>query len=309
MAARAHDRRGHQRHRAAPARRATGSAPSTSPPPPAPATPRWPCGARRTSSSIPTGDEVRPLGSDPAPGELRRHELADARARRRARSGCTVESLARAPGRPGARSRPRSRDAAARADLVIVIAGSSAGRDDYTADVVAQAGTLLVHGVAVKPGPSRRARPRGRHGRARRTGLSGLRRADVRHLRDPAAGRARGAAPVDRPRAQARLARRLASSLGSDDWIRVRLGRVGGGLVATPLPRGAGVLTSLVRADGLLVVPAALEGHDAGARRSRCGCCATSTRSSVRSSRSARTTRCSTSPPRCCARAIRCRRS
>ena len=64
---------------------------------------------------------------------------------------------------------------------------------------------------------------------------------------------------------RARLARRLASSLGADDWIRVRLGRVGGGLVAAPLPRGAGVLTSLVRADGLLVVPAALEGHDAGA--------------------------------------------
>ena len=35
-------------------------------------------------------------------------------------------------------------------------------------------------------------------------------------------------------------------------------------LVAAPLPRGAGVLTSLVRADGLLLVPAAREGHDAG---------------------------------------------
>jgi putative molybdopterin biosynthesis protein len=46
--------------------------------------------------------------------------------------------------------------------------------------------------------------------------------------------------------------------------VRVRLGRVGGDLVATPLPRGAGVLTSLVRADGLLVVPAGLEGHHAG---------------------------------------------
>jgi putative molybdopterin biosynthesis protein len=44
----------------------------------------------------------------------------------------------------------------------------------------------------------------------------------------------------------------------------VRLGRVGGRLVATPLPRGAGVLTSLVRADGLLVVPAQLEGHHSG---------------------------------------------
>src|SRR6185437_4336051 len=35
--------------------------------------------------------------------------------------------------------------------------------------------------------------------------------------------------------------------------------------VATPLPRGAGVLISLVRADGLLVVPAGVEGHHAGA--------------------------------------------
>jgi putative molybdopterin biosynthesis protein len=52
--------------------------------------------------------------------------------------------------------------------------------------------------------------------------------------------------------------------MGMDDWVRVRLGRVAGRLVATPLPRGAGVLTSLVRADGLLVVPAELEGHHAG---------------------------------------------
>jgi len=49
-----------------------------------------------------------------------------------------------------------------------------------------------------------------------------------------------------------------------DDWVRVRLGVVGGTMVATPLPRGAGVLTSLVRADGLLVVPAVLEGHHPG---------------------------------------------
>src|SRR5207237_123010 len=73
------------------------------------------------------------------------------------------------------------------------------------------------------------------------------------------------APPRQRPRVAARLARKLASPLGMDDWVRVRLGAVGGSLVATPLPRGAGVLTSLVRADGLLVVPAALEGHDAGA--------------------------------------------
>src|SRR5262249_58965467 len=51
---------------------------------------------------------------------------------------------------------------------------------------------------------------------------------------------------------------------GMDDWVRVRLGEVGGTMVAAPLPRGAGVLTSLVRADGLLVVPAGQEGHHPG---------------------------------------------
>jgi putative molybdopterin biosynthesis protein len=80
----------------------------------------------------------------------------------------------------------------------------------------------------------------------------------------PLLARLEGAPPPEAPVAQARLARKLASTMGMDDWIRVRLGRVGGQLVATPLPRGAGVLTSLVRADGLLVVPAKLEGHHAG---------------------------------------------
>ena len=73
-----------------------------------------------------------------------------------------------------------------------------------------------------------------------------------------------GTAPRHRPRITARLARKLASPLGMDDWIRVRLGVVNGTMVATPLPRGAGVLTSLVRADGLLVVPAGVEGHHPG---------------------------------------------
>ena len=147
---------------------------------------------------------------------------------------------------------------------MIVIAGSSAGRDDYTADVVAEVGELLVHGVAVRPG---HPVVLGRVGGTAVLGAPGYpvsAALTFEIFAVPLLAALEGAAPVERPRARARLARRLASSLGADDWIRVRLGRVGGGLVATPLPRGAGVLTSLVRADGLLVVPAALEGHDAG---------------------------------------------
>jgi putative molybdopterin biosynthesis protein len=156
------------------------------------------------------------------------------------------------------------REAAARADLVIVVAGSSAGRDDYTAAVVERLGTLAVHGVAVRPG----------HpvvlGAVDATPVLGAPGYPVSAaltfeiFAAPLLAELEGAMPGERPRARARLARKLASPMGMDDWVRVRLGRVGDGLVATPLPRGAGVLTSLVRADGLLVVPAGLEGHHAG---------------------------------------------
>ncbi len=43
-------------------------------------------------------------------------------------------------------------DAASKHDLVLINAGSSAGSEDFTARVVQELGTLLVHGVAVRPG-------------------------------------------------------------------------------------------------------------------------------------------------------------
>jgi putative molybdopterin biosynthesis protein len=133
--------------------------------------------------------------------------------------------------------------------------------------VVAEAGTLAVHGVAVRPGHPvvlgvvAGAKPTPVLG-APGYPVSAALTFDI--FAAPLLARLEGAPPPDWPRAHARLARKLASNMGSDDWVRVRLGRVGGRLVATPLPRGAGVLTSLVRADGLLVVPAPLEGHHAG---------------------------------------------
>jgi len=212
---------------------------------------------------IPTGDELRPLGgAAPTAGELldTNSLMLAAQAHE---AGCEAEVAPILPDDPE-RIATAVREGSARADLVIVIAGSSAGRDDYTAAVVQSAGTLLVHGVAVKPG----------HpvvlGVVDTTPVLGAPGYPVSAALTfelfalPLLAALEGTAPAARPRARARLARRLASSLGMDDWVRVRLGRVGGGLVATPLPRGAGVLTSLVRADGLLIVPAALEGHDAG---------------------------------------------
>src|SRR3954447_15249684 len=211
---------------------------------------------------LPTGDEIRPVGTAPAPGVILDTNSLMLAAQAEA-VGCEAWRTEILPDDP-ATIAAAVRDAAARADLVIVCAGSSAGRDDHTASIVARLGTLAVHGVAVRPGHpvvmgAVDATPvLGAPGYPVSAALT----FDI--FAAPLLSSLEGSAPPEHPRARARVARKLASSMGIDDWVRVRLGRVGGDLVATPLPRGAGVLTSLVRADGLLVVPAGLEGHHAG---------------------------------------------
>jgi putative molybdopterin biosynthesis protein len=211
---------------------------------------------------LPTGDEIRPVGTEPAAGVILDTNSLMLVAQAEA-AGCQAWRSDIVPDDPAALA-AAVREAVTRADLVIVVAGSSAGRDDYTATIVERLGTLAVHGVAVRPGHpvvlgAVDATPvLGAPGYPVSASLT----FDIFAV--PLLAALEGATPPERPRARARLARKYASSMGMDDWVRVRLGRVGGELVATPLPRGAGVLTSLVRADGLLVVPAGLEGHHAG---------------------------------------------
>jgi putative molybdopterin biosynthesis protein len=214
---------------------------------------------------IPTGDEVRPVGSEIAPGEvIDTNSLMLAAQADEIGCDTTVTAIVHDDPQLIANA---LRAGAAAADLVILIAGSSAGRDDHTARVVAEVGTLAVHGVAVKPGhpvvlgtvAGTVATPvLGAPGYPVSAALT----FDI--FAAPMLAALEGTAPRERPTTTARLARKLASSVGTDDWVRVRLGRVGDEIVATPLPRGAGVLTSLVRADGLLVVPSEVEGHHGG---------------------------------------------
>src|ERR1700685_3542121 len=116
--------------------------------------------------------------------------------------------------------------AAPQCDLLIIIAGSSAGRDDYTARVVASAGTLAVHGVAVRPGHPVVLGVVGPTPALGAPGypVSAALTFDI--FAAPLLAELSGAAPRQRPRASARLARKLASPLGMDDWVRVRLGSV-----------------------------------------------------------------------------------
>ncbi|MGE5675250.1 MAG: molybdopterin biosynthesis protein [Mycobacterium leprae] len=154
--------------------------------------------------------------------------------------------------------------AVASSDIVIVNAGSSAGSEDFTVHVLGELGQVLAHGVAIKPGKPVMigiidGKPFiGLPGYPVSTWLT----ADL--FLKPLVYRALGQAAPERPTVNATLARRLTSPMGVKDYVRVKLGRVGEKLVATPMGRGAGVISSLVRADGLLAVPAGREGIGEG---------------------------------------------
>jgi putative molybdopterin biosynthesis protein len=156
------------------------------------------------------------------------------------------------------------RRAAEECDLVTIIAGSSAGEHDLTADVVGDAGELLVHGVDVMPGKPAvlgcvQKRPV--------IGVPGYPVSAIviaREILRPALERFLGSAALGYSTARAVVPKKIASHLGLEEFVRVTLGRVGAKLIAVPLARGAGVITTMVRADGLLRIPSLVEGLNAG---------------------------------------------
>ena len=160
------------------------------------------------------------------------------------------------------------RDAIAAADVVVVNAGSSAGRDDYTARTFAKFGDVVVHGVAIRPGhPLVLA-----VARDTRTPLLGIPGYPVSaaicadlFLR-PLLERLGHRDAPETSVVEVELTRKLFSPLGEDEYVRAVAARVDGRLVATPLRRGAGVITSLSRANVLITIPRFSEGARAGTR-------------------------------------------
>lgn len=154
--------------------------------------------------------------------------------------------------------------ACAECDGVLILAGSSAGRDDYTADIISSNGTVLVHGIAVKPG---KPAVLGVIGNVPVTGLPGypvsaviIMNEIVRYIVDFYYRRSF----FKNETVNAYLSRRVVSSLKYEEFIRVTLGKVNGRFVAVPIAGGAGVITGFTKADGILRVPQNLEGLDAG---------------------------------------------
>jgi putative molybdopterin biosynthesis protein len=224
--------------------------------------------ARPRVTLVTTGSElVDPSVVAPRPGEIVDSNAVLLRACL-LRYGAEIVLSVRVPDDPALFERT-IRDALATSDAIVVNAGSSAGTEDHTARTFARFGPVAVHGVAIRPGhPFVAAVARRDDGVAVPLfGIPGysvsaalcadlfvrpwLERLGLRESEEPAIF-------------EGVLARKLVSPLGEEEYVRAVAARVGARVVVTPLRRGAGAITSLARANCLIVVGAESEGVRAG---------------------------------------------
>jgi len=150
------------------------------------------------------------------------------------------------------------------ADIVVVNAGSSAGREDYTPILISELGELYTHGLAIKPGKPALL------GLVQNKPVIGVPGYPVSAvivfelLVKPLVYAKLQISVAQKMEVEAILARKTPSPVGLEEFVRVTLGEIGGKLMATPLSRGAGVITSLIRADGIMRIPRLVEGFEAG---------------------------------------------
>ena len=221
-------------------------------------------------SIIPTGTELIQIGEPVKPGDIIEYN-----------SMVLASQVLRWGGIPKRKPivpddlkliRSAVEEAAQTSDLILLNAGSSAGSEDFSAEIVRQLGTLLVHGVAVRPGHpvilgmthlSHRSLPIiGVPGFPVSAALTG------EIFVKPLLERWLGQTAEEPQTISASITRKITSPAGDDDYLRVVIGKVDGEYKAAPISRGAGVITSLVKADGIAVIPRSIQGLEAGSKLS-----------------------------------------
>lgn len=227
--------------------------------------------ARKPNVAIfPTGTELVPIGQSVKSGDIIEYNSVVLAAQVKGWGGSAIRN-------PITKDdfqliQQRVKEAAETADLILLNAGSSAGAEDFSARVVTSLGELLVHGVAVRPGhPVILGMINREHGNGK-VPIIGVPGYPVSAAMtgeifvEPLLSRWLGRQPNEPEIIQACLTRKITSPAGDDDYLRVVLGKVGGKLLAAPLPKGAGMITSMVNADGVTIIPRGVQGLEAGSQ-------------------------------------------
>ncbi len=145
-------------------------------------------------------------------------------------------------------------------DIVIINAGSSAGRDDLTPIAIRELGEVYTHGVLIKPG---KPVVLGKIAATPVIGLPGYPVSSYITFCEFVLPLMERFVRVLHPanlKVKATLTKTIMSSLKYREYVRVKLGIVAKRLIATPLKGGAGASMSLVRADGFCIIPKSSEG-------------------------------------------------
>ena len=214
---------------------------------------------------IPTGDEIVPPCTDPQPGDIIEFNSTIF-------SGILKSWGAEPKTYPIVKDIKEDiintmKKAVEECDAVIINAGSSAGRDDYSSLAVSTVGNVLYHGIAIKPGKPAIL------GYAENKPILGVPGYPVsgiivlEQIMKPVVEHMTGKNLHTTEEIEATITRVMTSPLKYREFVRVRLGLSSDGTyTAVPLSRGAGVVTSFVKADGIIDVPQDCEGYEAGDR-------------------------------------------
>lgn len=214
---------------------------------------------------ISTGDELVAPNQEPCPGQVRESNAA-----------ALAVLVRRDGGEPHYLGLARDDEAAIRSlllqgmqdDVVLISGGSSVGTRDLTARLISELGApgILVHGVKLKPGKPTILAVAGNTPVAGLPGHPVSAQVSYGLFITPLLRQLQGLPPEPafRPTVQARMTKNVASAPGRTDCVRVRLIREGDGMLAEPVHGKSSLISTLVRADGLVIIPSAKEGVLAG---------------------------------------------
>jgi putative molybdopterin biosynthesis protein len=219
---------------------------------------------------IPTGDEVLDFTDRPTPAPGQVVESNSQVFAALAQSwGIDIRRTAPVPDKPGALIEAVEDALGTDAHIIVIGAGSSAGAKDYTRTVMESVGSVLVHGIKAMPGkPTLLGMADKAHGGKLLVGAPGYPVSAVvcmEELVAPLCAWLTRRTLPRRPEVDVELTRSVPSKLGMEEFLRLSIGRVGGKYVATPLSRGAGMITTMTRAQGICRIPANSEGVEQGA--------------------------------------------
>jgi putative molybdopterin biosynthesis protein len=157
--------------------------------------------------------------------------------------------------------------AAAESEIVIVLSGSSAGRGDYTIDILKDKGEIIFHGVNIMPGkPIIAAKMK----EIPVLGLPGYplsawidNQLFIREL----VSQLQGVEAAAFNQIEAKVKRKVPSDIGLEEFLRVNLIlEAEGDYAAVPLKRGSSAMESILKADGIMRIAENKEGLHPGDR-------------------------------------------